>query len=198
MKEIILATSNKGKIAELRAILSGFHCIPQEDLGISSLDEIGFTFVENAISKARFACQESGKPALADDSGLVVAALQGEPGIRSARFAGNEASSLENNNLLLKKLEGVPYARREAYFFCAIAIVKHPSDPTPLISTGRCNGRITTGAIGNQGFGYDPIFYIESEQHTMAELSNYRKNELSHRAKALSALKQHLTSYFAE
>lgn len=192
MKEIILATSNKGKIAELKAILSSWHCIPQTSLGIENAEETGLSFVENAIIKARHASQLSNKPALADDSGLVVPALNGAPGIYSARFAGIDATDSDNINLLLTKLEGVPKMQRQAYFYCAIALVEYGSDPTPIIATGKFIGIISNIRMGEQGFGYDPIFYLENHHCTAAQLPAKIKNMISHRAQALSQLRKQL------
>ncbi|KTD27160.1 RdgB/HAM1 family non-canonical purine NTP pyrophosphatase [Legionella maceachernii] len=194
MKEIILATSNKGKIAELEAILSPWHCIPQTSLGIKDAEETGLSFVENAIIKARHASQLGNKPALADDSGLVVQALNGAPGIYSARYAGMEASDNDNIQLLLNNLAAIPDSQRQAFFYCAIALVKHADDPTPLIAIGRLMGKITHTPMGDQGFGYDPIFYIESQQCTAAQLPAKIKNSISHRAQALNQLRKQLES----
>ena len=192
MKEIILATGNKGKIAELEAILAPIHCISQDKLGIGSVEETGLSFIENALLKARFASRIADKPALADDSGLVVAALHGEPGIYSARYAGDQATDADNIAQLLKNLASTPENRRQAYFFCAIALVQHANDPTPIIACGRMSGLITTHPSGEHGFGYDPIFYLPSHQCTAAQLPAKIKNTLSHRAKALEHLRQQL------
>ncbi|ARG98349.1 RdgB/HAM1 family non-canonical purine NTP pyrophosphatase [Legionella micdadei] len=192
MREIILATSNKGKIAELGAILSHWHCIPQTNLGIKDAEETGLSFVENAIIKARHASRLGHKPALADDSGLVVQALNGAPGIYSARYAGNHASDHDNINLLLGNLAAIPNSQRQAFFYCAIALVMHAEDPTPLIATGRLTGTICQTPRGDQGFGYDPIFYIESQQCTVAQLPAKIKNSISHRAQALNQLRRQL------
>ncbi|KTC92582.1 deoxyribonucleotide triphosphate pyrophosphatase [Legionella drozanskii LLAP-1] len=192
MKEIILATSNKGKIAELEAILSSWHCIAQRSLGISDAEEIGLSFIENAIIKARHASLLANKPALADDSGLVVHALNGAPGIYSARFAGANANDEDNINLLLDKLAHTPDSQRQAFFYCAIALVEHAKDPTPLIATGKFSGTISKMRMGEQGFGYDPIFYLASHHCTVAQLPAKIKNTISHRAQALNQLRQQL------
>ena len=193
MKEIILATNNPGKIVELQAILAPIHGISQASLGIESVEETGLSFVENALLKARFASSITNKPALADDSGLVVEALQGEPGIYSARYAGVNAGDAENIACLLEKLKNKPENQRHAFFYCAIALVQHANDPTPLIACGRMFGTITTVAMGEHGFGYDPVFYIASHQCTAAQLPATIKNSISHRAKALQQLRQLLT-----
>jgi XTP/dITP diphosphohydrolase len=192
MKEIILATNNRGKIAELQAILAPTHCISQASLGIDSVEETGLSFVENALLKARYASRMTNKPALADDSGLVVAALNGEPGIYSARYAGINASDADNIIYLLDKLKGTPDSERQAYFYCAIVMVQHADDPTPLIACGQLHGVIARYAVGEHGFGYDPVFYIPSHQCTAAQLPAHIKNTISHRAEALKQLREQL------
>ncbi|WP_058442672.1 RdgB/HAM1 family non-canonical purine NTP pyrophosphatase [Legionella brunensis] len=192
MKEIILATANKGKIAEMSAILSPIHCVSQDTLGIDSPKETGLSFIENALIKARHASRLSNKAALADDSGLVVDALNGEPGIYSARYAGLRATDEENITLLLEKLAHVPEEERQAYFYCAIAVVAYPNDPTPLIATGKFPGRIATISAGDGGFGYDPVFFVDSLQCTAAQLPAKIKNTISHRAQALNQLRNQL------
>lgn len=190
LNEIILATHNAGKIAELTAILSPIKCTAQDILNIQPAEETGLSFIENAIIKARHASHCTNKSALADDSGLVVPILQGRPGIYSARFAGPSATDEENIALLLKQMIDVDDDHRQAYFYCAIALVQHPNDPTPIIATGRCYGKISKTSIGNHGFGYDPIFYLPEYQCTFAELSPSIKNTISHRAKALTQLRE--------
>lgn len=193
MKEIILATSNPGKINELQALLAPVHCISQSSLGITDAEETGLSFIENAIIKARHASLLAGKPALADDSGLVVPALNGEPGIYSARYAGPLANDQNNIALLLENMTYLPHEQRRGFFYCAIALVQHAKDPTPIIATGRLNGTITTTPSGDGGFGYDPIFYVAEYQCTAAQLPATIKNTISHRAKALTQLRN-LTS----
>lgn len=192
MKELILATSNPGKISEIQAILSTIKCIPQHELRIPDAEETGLSFIENAIIKARHASRHSNKPALADDSGLVVQALNGQPGIYSARFAGNQASNLDNIDLLLQKLQTIPAEQRQAYFYCALAIVDHADDPIPFIATGKLEGSITLVPKGDAGFGYDPVFYLEAYGCTAAQLPISVKNMISHRALALNKLHQYL------
>ena len=196
MKNLILATSNAGKIAELQTMLPSFHCISQTSLGITDAEETGLSFVENAIIKARHASRISHQPALADDSGLVVSALNGAPGIYSARFAGPKASSQDNIELLLSRLAQIPDEARSAYFYCAIALVQHADDPTPILATGTFHGEISREGRGEQGFGYDPIFYLPDYQCTLAELPSHVKNTLSHRAVALKQLHQLLAFPF--
>ncbi|KTD45554.1 deoxyribonucleotide triphosphate pyrophosphatase [Legionella rubrilucens] len=192
MKEIILATSNKGKIAELSAILAPTVCIPQSSLAITDAEETGQSFVENALIKARHASRESGKPALADDSGLVVPALNGQPGIYSSRFAGPSATDKDNIDLLLHRLKDVPEAERQAFFYCAIVMVRQADDPIPLIACGQLKGQISHTLSGAEGFGYDPVFYLPERQCTMAQLPAKIKNTISHRAQALQRLQQQL------
>lgn len=189
MKEIILATSNSGKIRELQALLDPVRCIAQADLGISDAEETGLSFIENAIIKARHASLVAEKPALADDSGLVVPALHGEPGIFSARYAGHEASDKENIHLLLSNMAHLESEQRYAYFYCAIALIQYAQDPTPLIATGLFPGSITNVPSGTEGFGYDPIFYVKEYQCTAAQLPAKIKNTISHRAHALKQLR---------
>lgn len=190
MNELILATSNKGKIKELNAILAPIVCISQADLGVEDTEETGLSFIENALIKARHACHVTQKPALADDSGLVVPALNGAPGIYSARYAGQQANDSNNIELLLRNMDHLVDEQRQAYFYCAIALVQHAQDPTPIIATGIFHGRIIKERRGEQGFGYDPIFFVEQQQCTAAELSASIKNTISHRAQALQQLQQ--------
>lgn len=192
MNDVILATSNAGKIAELQAILTPIRGIGQNRLGIDSADETGLSFVENALIKARHASRLANKPALADDSGLVVAALNGQPGIYSARFAGEKASDQDNIHKLLDALLDTPDERRLAYFYCAIVLVQHANDPMPRIACGQVAGLIAREPSGTQGFGYDPVFYLPTHGCTMAELSSDIKNRISHRAQALQGLRQQL------
>lgn len=187
-KTLILATGNPEKIAEISALLPEIQCIPQQSLTLQSAEETGLSFIENAILKARHASRVAHQPALADDSGLVVEALEGQPGIYSARFAGIQATDRENIELLLERLSPIPDQMRQAYFYCAIALVRHADDPTPIVTTGQLSGLILREARGSRGFGYDPIFYLPEFQATLAELSADTKNRISHRAIALKKL----------
>lgn len=191
-QKIVLATGNAGKVAELAAMLSPWGCeiLPQTTLGVTDADETGLTFVENALIKARHAAATTGLPAIADDSGLAVDALGGAPGIYSARFAGINASDSDNIRLLLEKLQEVPQAKRQAQFHCVLVYLRHANDPTPLISHGVWAGEITFEPSGNNGFGYDPVFWIPELQTTSAQLEKSQKQQLSHRGKALSLLQQ--------
>lgn len=192
MQSIILATSNIGKIKELKSLLAPMQCLPQSDFNISDVEETGLTFVENALLKARHACQFTQKPTLADDSGLVVPALNGEPGIYSARFAGPKKQVADNIALLVTKIKDIPINQRQAYFYSAIVIMRHQDDPTPLIACGQISGEIIENPIGEHGFGYDPVFYLADYQCTMAQLPAEIKNTISHRAQALKILQQQL------
>ena len=190
MQTIILATSNAGKLTELKALLAPLHCLAQQELGIDSADETGLTFIENALIKARHASRIAHQPALADDSGLVVHALNGSPGIYSARYAGIDATNEEHINLLLHNMRDVPDDQRHAYFYCAMAFVQHADDPTPLVVTGKLSGWITRQPVGSHGFGYDPIFYLPHYECSLAQLSPDIKNTISHRAGALKQLRE--------
>ncbi|MGI3128781.1 RdgB/HAM1 family non-canonical purine NTP pyrophosphatase [Halopseudomonas pachastrellae] len=190
--ELVLASNNKGKLAELQAMLGD--CItvrPQSDFTDIEAEETGLTFVENALIKARHAASVSGLPALADDSGLAVDALGGAPGIYSARYAGG-AGDAANNAKLLDALKDVPDAERGARFICALALLRHAEDPIPLICEGAWEGRILHAASGEHGFGYDPLFWVPERDCSSAELSPQEKNQLSHRARAMAQLRQRL------
>lgn len=192
-KRVVLASGNQGKLKELQAVLSDFNLqlVPQSEFELESAEETGLSFVENAIIKARHACIATGLPSLADDSGLEVDALNGEPGIYSARYAGvdGEGADSANNQRLLQALEQVPEAERTARFQCVLVFMRHGNDPTPLICQGSWEGRILHQARGDQGFGYDPLFYVPSHDCASAELDPKIKNELSHRGQALRQLK---------
>lgn len=188
IQTIVLATQNVGKIREFQAMLAPIRCIPQSVFGIVSADENGLSFVENAILKARHVSQCANAPALADDSGLMVAALSGRPGIYSARYAGEDADDTENIAKLIDALKDVPEALREAKFYCALAIVRHADDPAPLIAVGQCVGQIGFSPQGTEGFGYDPVFFLPTYGCTFAELAPAVKNTISHRAQALKQL----------
>ncbi|HEX7034590.1 MAG TPA: RdgB/HAM1 family non-canonical purine NTP pyrophosphatase [Pseudomonadales bacterium] len=186
--KIVLASSNPGKLAELGALLAplGLEIESQSALGIPPAAEERLTFVENALDKARHASRHSGLPALADDSGLVVPALGGAPGIRSARYAGPDADDRANNAKLIAALEGVD--RPAAHYYCALVFLRHPEDPAPVLATARWHGVIVREPLGTGGFGYDPHFYLPELGCTAAELERSEKNRLSHRGRALAAL----------
>lgn len=190
-ERLVLASSNAGKLREFNVLLAGFgfEVLRQADLGVTDADETGLSFVENALLKARHASQKTGLAALADDSGLVVDALAGQPGIYSARFAGQPTNDAANNVKLLAALKAVPAEQRTARFRCCIVLVRHPTDPVPLIAEASWEGYILTAPQGQQGFGYDPLFYVPSHACTAAELEASEKNRISHRGQAMQRLR---------
>lgn len=188
MHDIVLASSNPGKIREIQAILTGHPIIPQSAFNVADAEETGATFVENAILKARNAALHCKLPAIADDSGLVVDALNGAPGVISARYAGIGASDRDNLDKLLQALEGVPDELRTARFICVMVFMEHANDPCPVIAQGVWEGRILTHAVGENGFGYDPVFWVPEQGCASAELPAAVKNSLSHRGQALKSL----------
>jgi len=193
-RRIVLATNNPGKVRELGQLLADqhFEVLPQSAFDVPEAEENGLTFVENAILKARNACAHSGLPAIADDSGLEVDALQGAPGIYSARFAGPGASDADNNTRLLQALAEVPDKERTARFQCLMVFMRHAEDPTPLICQGTWEGRILRQPQGENGFGYDPLFFVPDQGCSAAELPAEVKNRLSHRGQALRCLVEQL------
>lgn len=194
MKKIVLASNNPGKTREFNQLLAGagFEVISQAEFNVPEVEETGLTFVENAILKARHASQLTGLPAIADDSGIEVDALNGAPGIYSARYAGKGAGDAANLQKLLTDLKASGSANRAARFQCLLIYMRHGNDPTPLICQGTWEGTIIDSPRGNNGFGYDPIFFVASEGCTSAELPPARKNALSHRGQALTCLLQKL------
>jgi XTP/dITP diphosphohydrolase len=187
-QKIVLASRNAGKIKEIQALLTGHPIVPQSLFDVEEADETGTTFVENAIIKARNAALHCKLPAIADDSGLVVDALNGAPAVYSARYAGVGASDNDNTQKLLHALEGVPEELRTARFICVIVFMEHADDPLPIIAQGSWEGRILTQAAGSNGFGYDPVFFVPEYGCASAELSPEVKNSLSHRGIALKKL----------
>lgn len=194
MKKLVLASSNPGKLRELSALLdeSRYKIIPQADFNVPEVAETGTTFVENAIIKARHAAQYTGLAALADDSGIVIDALNGEPGVHSARFSGSDASDESNNILLVEKLRSVPEAQRSARYQAVIVYMRNAADPSPIICEGSWEGIMVLEAKGSGGFGYDPYFYLPDYGCTSAELSADEKNRISHRGQALRLLLEKL------
>jgi len=187
--KLVLASSNPGKLREIRALLSSFaEVVPQQELAISEAEEPHATFLENALAKARHASRADGLPALADDSGLCVEALGGEPGVHSAYYAGREGSREErdarNNEKLLSQVKD----RRSAYYACVMVFLHHPDDPRPLVAEGVWRGEIARVPRGSNGFGYDPLFYLRDIGKTAAELAPEHKNRISHRGIALRKL----------
>lgn len=183
--KIVIATGNQGKLREIRQLLSplAIEALPQSDFNIPEADEPYFTFVENALTKARHASLHSGLPAMADDSGICVDALHGAPGIYSARFAGEPKSDARNNQKLLEAMQGLE--DRHAHYYCVIVLVRNPEDPQPLIAQGIWQGEILTELRGEGGFGYDPLFLDAKTGKTGAELPMDIKNRISHRGHAL-------------
>ena len=199
INKIVLASGNKGKLREFNQVLGAMdvEVVPQSDFNVSDADETGLSFVENAILKARHAAKITGLPALADDSGLEVDALQGAPGIYSARFSGAGASDANNNAKLLAELDGLPAEKRSARFRCLLVFMRHADDPTPLICQGTWEGFITEQPSGTNGFGYDPLFLIPELDKASAELPPEQKNVLSHRGQAVAELIQRIKPYLA-
>ena len=190
VKNIVLASSNPGKVREINQLLAelDMHVVAQGDYGVMDAEETGLTFVENAILKARNAAAHTGQPAIADDSGIEVDALNGAPGIYSARYAGAGASDQDNLQKLLEALRDVPEAERTARFQCLMVYMRHGEDPTPLICQGTWEGRILLEPRGENGFGYDPVFHVPTHNCSSAELEPDVKNALSHRGQALHRL----------
>lgn len=198
MKKIVLASNNKGKLAEFQQLFQplGIELIPQGALGVGECEEPYFTFLENALAKARFASKATGLPAIADDSGLVVPSLNGEPGVLSARYAltkGGEKSDAANNAYLLKALENVE--DRKGYYVACLVFVKSAEDPCPIVAQSFWQGEITKVAAGSNGFGYDPYFYLPDLGKTAAELDPVDKNKVSHRGQALRKLLAEVKGY---
>lgn len=197
--KIVLATGNLGKVKELSELLSSLNIevLPQSQFNVPDVPETGTTFIENAIIKARHAAKLTGLPAIADDSGLEVDALQGAPGIYSARYAGEYANDDDNMNKLLADMADIPAHKKSARFHCVLVFMMHAEDPTPLICHGTWEGSIISEKTGKQGFGYDPIFWDADQGMTSAQLPRDIKNTLSHRSKALAKLLPTLSDYIA-
>ncbi len=192
--KIVLASSNAGKIKEFTALMSDLtlKIIPQADFNLEDVEETGQTFVENAIIKARHAAEKTGLAALGDDSGLVVDALGGKPGIFSARFAGTNANAEDNIKKLLAEMQNIQVPNRSARFVCVLVLFRYPNDPYPFICQASWEGEILFSPQGNKGFGYDPIFWVPTHQCAAAELPDSVKNQISHRAKAFQLLHQRI------
>ncbi len=192
--KLVLASGNAGKLAELRTLLGGDgHTLhAQSEFGVEDVEETGLTFVENAILKARHAARATGLPALGDDSGICVDALEGAPGLYSARYAGTHGDSAANIDKLLQALRDVPDHARGARFYCVLALLRHADDPQPLIAEGSWRGRILSAPRGSGGFGYDPVFLDPEHGASAAELDPALKNRVSHRGLALASLRDQL------
>lgn len=194
-QKIVLASGNKGKLKEFNEILSRLEVevIPQSEFSVPDADETGLTFVENAIIKARHACELTGLPALADDSGLEVDALNGEPGIYSARYAGG--GDANNNQKLMETLGDTPIADRSARYRCVLVFMRHAKDPMPLICQGTLEGKIGFEPQGEQGFGYDPLFIVDGYDKTAAQMQPEEKHRISHRGQAVKAFMEKIEEY---
>ena len=198
MSKVVLATGNKGKVKELAHLLAeqSIEIVPQSEFNVPEVAETGTTFVENAIIKARHAAKITGLPAIADDSGLEVDALNGAPGVYSARYAADiiagQLTDDDNTNKLLAALINTPDEQRTARFHCVLVYMKHENDPTPIICHGVWQGTISREKLGEQGFGYDPVFWQNDLQMSSAQLSREVKNKLSHRGQALTKLVEKL------
>jgi XTP/dITP diphosphohydrolase len=194
MKKIVIASGNPGKLREIRRILEplGFNVVPQSDFGVPECPEPHVTFIENCLAKARHAALHTGLPALADDSGICVDALNGAPGVYSARYAGEPKSDQRNNEKLIAALSSE--SNRKAHYYCVIVLVRHPDDPQPLIAEGSWHGEIIDTPRGENGFGYDPYFFLPEFGKTGAELDPDHKNAISHRGQALDLLVSKLRS----
>lgn len=194
-QKIVLASGNKGKLREFQDLLAnrGYEVLPQSDFAVIEAEETGTTFVENAIIKARHACRATGLPAIADDSGIEVDALNGRPGVYSARYSGASATDASNNEKLLQELAGVSDVKRTARYHAVLAYMRHADDPTPILCHGVWEGIILTEPRGEGGFGYDPLFFVPSHNCASAELDKAEKNRISHRGKAMQELLQKLS-----
>lgn len=198
--KLVLASGNAGKLTELRQLLGDvdIQLIAQSDLGVGDAKETGLTFVENALLKARHATRATGLPALADDSGLCVDALDGAPGLYSARYAGRHGDAVGNNAKLLHDLRNVADERRGAFFICVLALLRHADDPAPWLAERRWHGRILQEPRGAYGFGYDPLFLPQGQSQSAAELDAVLKNRISHRGQALALLRESLDRTITE
>ena len=198
-RKIVLASGNQGKLREIQAVLADlpYTLFPQSEFAVSDVEETGLSFVENALIKARHAAQHTSRPAMADDSGIEVDHIKGAPGIYSARYAGQPCDDQANNEKLLKELQGVPFTQRSARFQCVIVLLRHANDSMPLICTGTWEGFIMESPEGNNGFGYDPLFYVPTHQCSSAKLAPEEKNRISHRGQALRKLSSTITEFLA-
>ncbi|MDA9614366.1 RdgB/HAM1 family non-canonical purine NTP pyrophosphatase [Pseudomonadota bacterium] len=193
--KLLIATSNPGKLKEFTLLLPGFEIISQETLGIIPEEEVGQTFFENSLHKARFASHASGLSALGDDSGLIVPALNNMPGLYSARYAKENAGDEENREHLKKELIKIDIHETKAFFVCVLVMISSPSNPFPLIATGMLEGTIRITAEGDNGFGYDPMFYPAGSTLSLAQIPNEEKAKLSHRGKASETLRKKITDF---
>ena len=195
---IVVATNNSGKLKEFALLLPDFDIISQSSLGITPGEEIGETFFENSLQKARVANKASGMASLGDDSGLIVPALNNLPGLRSARYAHESATDEENRQHLKKEIEKLELNQAKAYFVCVLVLLQAPADPFPLIATGLLEGLVKTTMQGNNGFGYDPMFYPKDSNVSLGEMDSDEKALLSHRGKAIQILKRKIEGFASE
>jgi len=195
---IVVATNNPGKLKEFVLLLPSFNIISQSSLGITPEEELGETFFENSLQKARVASAASGMASLGDDSGLIVPALNNLPGLRSARYAHESATDEENRQHLKKEIEKLELNQAKAYFVCVLVLLQAPADPFPLIATGLLEGLVKTTMQGNNGFGYDPMFYPKDSNVSLGEMDSDEKALLSHRGKAIQILKRKIESFASE
>jgi len=199
INKVVLASGNTGKVREIGQLLEGLSLkvLPQSDFDVPEIEETGLTFIENAVLKARNAAKHTGLPAIADDSGIAVDVLQGRPGIYSARFAGVGASDEDNLLKLIDMIKPFPDEQRTARFICSMVYLRYENDPVPIITQGVWEGQLVTDPRGENGFGYDPMFYVASQQCTSAELPPEVKNKLSHRGQALMQLLGELNEIYS-
>lgn len=190
MQKLVLASGNQGKAREIQALLNSYEVITQDKFNIPEIIETGTTFVENAILKARNAANYVNLPTLADDSGLIIDVLNGNPGIISARYAGIHANDIDNINKVIQNIQHISAEKLTARFVCVIVYLRHKKDPSPIIAEGVWEGKIISTPKGKNGFGYDPIFWLDKYQCTSAELTPQLKNQVSHRSKALNRLQK--------
>ena len=197
--KIVFASGNAGKVREIAQLLDGLDIdvLPQSEFDVPEIEETGLTFLENSILKARNAAKHTGLPSIADDSGIAVDVLQGHPGIYSARFAGPGASDEDNLLKLIDMIKPFPEEQRTARFICSMVYLRHKDDPVPIIAQGVWEGQLVTNPKGENGFGYDPVFYVASQQCTSAELPPEVKNKLSHRGQALMQLLEKLNDVYS-
>jgi XTP/dITP diphosphohydrolase len=195
--KLVIATSNKSKLAEMQPMLAefGFDAVPQSTFGFADAEETGSTFVENALLKARNACRQTGLPALADDSGLIIDALDGAPGLISAHYAGTHGDSVGNIEKVLAEMAAMDNPVRSARFYCCIVLLKHAEDPQPIIAEGVWHGEILDAPLGENGFGYDPIFWDPELKQSAAQVPAELKNRISHRGRALQQLQLKLQAH---
>ena len=195
---IVVATNNPGKLKEFVLLLPSFNIISQSSLGITPEEELGETFFENSLQKARVASAASGMASLGDDSGLIVPALNNLPGLRSARYAHESATDEENRQHLKKEIEKLELNQAKAYFVCVLVLLQAPADPFPLIATGLLEGLVKTTMQGNNGFGYDPMFYPKDSNVSLGEMDSDEKALLSHRGKAIQILTRKIKGFTSE